>query len=167
MTYIDLMETIACMISTLWPKRMLYRDFCPTDFQRPSGFLYVTNAGFTDVNIGLVEWTFEAELTLHAATDSYTVESTEVLRSDQNAVLALFAGPSIQVGDRQIAVYATADAPGPGEAYVKFSAQWIDQRPSFVDEDTAPESESGVPLMEDYTLQVGTQKLNDSDEKKE
>ena len=56
MTYIDLMETIAGMVSTLWPKRMLYRDFCPTDFQRPSGFLYVTNAGFTDVNIGLVDF---------------------------------------------------------------------------------------------------------------
>ena len=93
MTYIDLMETIAGMVSTLWPKRMLYRDFCPADFQRPSGFLYVTNAGFTDVNIGLVEWTFEAELTLYAATDSYTVESTEALRADQNAVLGPVCWP--------------------------------------------------------------------------
>ena len=153
MTYIDLMETIAGMVSTLWPKRMLYRDFCPADFQRPSGFLYVTNAGFTDVNIGLVEWTFEAELTLYAATDSYTVESTEALRADQNAVLALFAGPAIQVGDRQIAGYATAKAPGPGEAYVTFTASWIDARPGYHDpEDPNDEQTAGIPLMENFEI---------------
>ena len=154
MTYIDLMETIAGMISKLWPKRMLYRDFCPTDFQRPSGFLYVTNAGFNDINIGLVKWNFEAELTLYAETDSYTVESTEALRMDQLAVLNAFADPNIQVGNRSIMLKTSAEAPGPGEAYVKFTAQWTDQRPGFVDEDTAPESESGVPLIFQSTLPV-------------
>lgn len=156
MTSDDLMEAIAAKISALWPKRMLYRDFCPADFQRPSGFLYVTNAGFTDTNIGLVEWSFEAELALFAATDAYTVESTETLRADQNAVLALFGGPSIPMGDRHIAVYAMADAPGPGEAYVKFTASWIDSRPRFLDKDTASEQESGVPRMTDFSLNVGT-----------
>ena len=167
MTYQDLMEAIAAKIAKLWPERMLYRDFCPTDFQRPSGYLYVVDASYTDVNRYLVNWNFEAELILHAATDSYTVESTEALRLDQLSVLNEFAAPNILVGGRSIILKVAAETPGPGEAYVKFSAQWIDQRPSFVDEDTAPESESGVPLMEDYTLQVGTQKLNDSDEKKE
>mgnify|MGYP000842042723 CR=1 FL=1 len=48
MTYEDLMEAIADRISELWPERMLYRDFCPSDFKRPSGFLYVVKAGYTD-----------------------------------------------------------------------------------------------------------------------
>ena len=38
MTYIDLMETIAGMVSTLWPKRMLYRDFCPQTSNGPPDF---------------------------------------------------------------------------------------------------------------------------------
>ena len=56
MTSTDLMEAIAERIAALWPERMLYRDFCPKDYKRPSGFLYVINAGFEDVNIGLVRW---------------------------------------------------------------------------------------------------------------
>ena len=44
MTYQDLMEAIAARIAKLWPERMLYRDFCPADHKRPSGFLYVTSA---------------------------------------------------------------------------------------------------------------------------
>ena len=167
MTYQDLTEAIAAKVAALWPERMLYRDFCPVDHKRPSSFLYVTDASYADGNFALVEWNYEAELALYAATDSYTVESTEALRMDQLAVLNAFADPNIQVGDRSIMLQTAAEAPGPGEAYVKFTAQWTDQRPGFVDEDTAPESESGVPLMEDFALQVGTQKPNDSDEKKE
>lgn len=92
MTYEDLMEAIADRISELWPERMLYRDFCPSDFKRPSGFLYVVKAGYTDANAGLVRWDFSAELTLYAATDAYTVESTEALRAEQNKVLRQFGG---------------------------------------------------------------------------
>lgn len=156
MTYQDLMESIAAKVAKLWPERMLYRDFCPADFQRPSSFLYVVDASYTDANRYLVNWNFEAELTLFAETDSYTVESTETLRMDQLTVLNAFAVPNIQVGDRSIMLNTAAETPGPGEAYVKFTAQWTDQRPGFVDEDTAPEDESGVPLMEEYTLRVGT-----------
>ena len=80
MTYVDVMEAIAAELATLWPERMLYRDYCPADFHRPSGFLYVTEAEFTDAALGLVEWTLEAELELRAATDAYSTESTEALR---------------------------------------------------------------------------------------
>lgn len=156
MTYQDLTEAIASKIAALFPQRMLYRDFCPVNFQRPSGFLYVTDASYADANIAMVMWHFEAELALYAATDDYTVESTEALRKDQLPVLNAFAIPAIQVSDRAILVNVAAEAPGPGEAYVRFSAEWMDSRPGYVDADTAPESQSGVPLMEHYTLQVGT-----------
>lgn len=156
MTYQDLTEAIASKIAALWPKRMLYRDFCPVDFKRPSSFLYVVDASYTDANRYLVNWAYEAELTLHASTDDYSVESTEALRMDQLAVLNAFAAPDLRIGDRSILVNVAAAAPGPGEAYVTFTAAWTDTRPGFVDEDTAPEMESGVPLMEDFGLNVGT-----------
>lgn len=155
MTYQKLTEAIAAKISALWPERMLYRDFCPVDHKRPSSFLYVTDASYMDGNIALVEWNYEAELTLYAATDHYAAESTQALRLDQLAVLNAFAVPTLKVGDRTVAVQAAAEAPGPGEAYVRFSAQWVDSRPGYVDENTAPESGGGVPRMENYTLKVG------------
>ena len=157
MTYQDLTEAIAAKVAALWPERMLYRDFCPVDHKRPSSFLYVTDASYTDGNFALVEWNYEAELALYAATDSYTVESTEALRLDQLAVLNAFAVPTLKVGARTLVIEPAAEAPGPGEAYVRFSSRWVESRPGYVDEDTAPESESGVPLMKDYTLLVGTQ----------
>lgn len=158
MTYQELMETIAARVAALWPERTLYRDFCPVDFKRPSGFLYVTQADRADANLGLVRWDFAAELTLFAATDSYTAESTEALRRDQLAVLQAFSGPSIQVGDRHVVLTLGAPSPGPGEAYVQFASSWLDSRPGYVDEDTEEESVSGVPLMEEFTMDVSTKK---------
>ena len=158
MTYQELMETIAARVAALWPERTLYRDFCPVDFKRPSGFLYVTQADRADANLGLVRWDFAAELTLFAATDSYTAESTEALRRDQLAVLQAFSGPSIQVGDRHVVLSLGAPSTGPGEAYVQFASSWTDNRPGYVDEDTEEESVSGVPLMEEFTMDVSTKK---------
>ena len=154
MTYQDLMETIAARIAKLWPDRMLYRDFCPADHKRPSGFLYVTDASHVDANLFLVQWTFEAELTLYAATDAYSAESTEQLRRDQLAVLGAFGGPAIQVGDRSVILTVGAPSPGPGEAYVTFSASWMDARPVFTDPD---DPSVDVPLMEHYELNISTE----------
>ena len=98
-----------------------------------------------DVNLGLVQWSLEARLELYAATDEYSVESTEQLRADQAAVLGQFGGPALAVGDRHIQVSAAADTPGPGVAYVLFSAQWMDARPGYQDPETAD-----VPRMEHF-----------------
>ena len=151
MTYLDLLEAIAGAIVRLWPERPLYRDFCPADFARPSGFLYVREASSRDANIGLVEWSLEAELTLYAATDAYTLESTEALRAGQAAVLAAFGLP-VQVGDRTVRVGARADTPGPGEAYVIFTASWLDMRPGYRDPEAPGAGQA--PLMEDFALDV-------------
>ena len=154
MTYQDLTEAIAVRLSQLWPGRMIYRDFCPVNFMRPSGFLYVTDASWENANIGLVRWSYEAELAIFAATDDYDIESTEALRFEQLAVLTAFAGPSIAVGDRHIVLTVDAASPGPGGAYVTFSASWLDTRAGYIDDDTAPESVSGVPPIENYNLNV-------------
>lgn len=152
-TQIDLCEAIAAKLVALWPDRTLYRDFCPSDFQRPSGFLYVTQAGFTDAALGLVMWDVELELEIFCATDSYDEQSTEQLRQEQAAVLAAFGGPGIPVKDRHVSVTALADGAGPGAAYVKFTARWADHRPGY---QNPSEPGSGVPLMEHYALDVET-----------
>ncbi len=154
---IDLCEAIAAKLVALWPTRTLYRDFCPSDFQRPSGFLYVTQAGFTDAALGLVKWDVELELEIFCATDSYDEQSTEQLRQEQAAVLEAFGGPSLPVGDRHVTVAALADGAGPGAAYVKFSASWMDHRPGYHDPEDRDDPVTGaIPLMEHYALDVET-----------
>lgn len=149
MTYDDVLEAIAGRIVELWPDRMLYRNYCPVDFKRPSGFLYVQEAEYTDAGIGIVRWNVQAELKLYTATNEYSVESTEQLRADQAAVLGAFGGPALPVGDRHITVSVTADAPGLGEAYVIFTASWFDGRPGYEDPETAQ-----VPKMQEYELNI-------------
>lgn len=165
MTYIDLLEAIAGKIAALWPERTIYRDFCPADFKRPSSFLWVSpETGYRDASIGLVEWTFEAELELFSATDAYDAESTEALRADQAAVLDAFGLP-LTVGDRTVMVHAMADSPGPGAAYVIFTASWIDSRPGYTDPDTAMPPAGTAPLMEDYQLNVSVTSGPDREER--
>ena len=75
------------------------------------------------------------------------MESTEQLRADQAAVLGQFGGPALAVGDRHIQVSAAADTPGPGVAYVLFSAQWMDARPGYQDPEAAD-----TPKMEHFAI---------------
>ena len=47
-------------------------------------------------------------------------------------------------------------APDYGEVTAVYS--FLDSRPGYVDEDTEEESVSGVPLMEEFTMDVSTKK---------
>ena len=123
MNQVDLCEAIASKIAALWPDRMIYRDFCPADFRRPSSFLYITEAGFTSASIAVVLWNIEAELELFCATDDYDEQSTEELRQNQAAVLEAFGDPHLVVGDRAVQLTAVADGSGSGVAYIRWSYQ--------------------------------------------
>lgn len=157
MNQIDVVEAVAATLAELWPERMIYRDFCPADFQRPSAFLYVRDAGYEDAALGLVEWSVEIDLELFSATDAYSVASTEALRAEQAAVLERFPGPGLAVGDRHIMFSARADTPGPGAAAVTFFARWMDRRPGYTDPNTG-EGGHDVPAMEHFAVRVTEQK---------
>ena len=158
MNQVDLCEAIASKIAALWPDRMIYRDFCPADFQRPSSFLYVTEAGFTSAGIAVVLWNVETELELFCSTDDYDAQSTEELRQNQAAVLEAFGAPHLIVGDRAVQISTVADGSGPGVAYIRFTASWYDQRPGYHDiHDPDDPVTKATPLMEDYALRVNSE----------
>lgn len=153
MNQVDVIEAIAAKVAGLWPKRIIYRDFCPDKFKRPSSYLYVTQAEYADAAIGLVQWTFRAEMELFSEKDYYDVESTEKLRQEQAQVQGLFGMP-LQVGDRHIFIDTAAEAPGPGVAYVTFSASWMDSRPGYTDPEAQTPETGGAPLMENFAIGV-------------
>ena len=94
MTGVELCEAVAGRIAALWPERVLYRDFCPADHQRPSGYLYITRDGYASINALLVRWDVEMELELFCSTDAYDISSTEELRREQAKVLEAFPVPT-------------------------------------------------------------------------
>ena len=90
-------------------------------------------------------------ITLYEAVNAYYDSSREGLNARQDQVLALFSKP-LKVGDRTLLPTAQKGEGTPEYSEVSVSFQWMDGRPCFVDEDTAPESESGVPRMEHFEI---------------
>lgn len=139
-------DAIAAVVAGLWKERMIYRDFCPADHQRPSSYLYVTQSSHVPANLSLVEWNMEASLELFCATDEYDISSTEELRADQEAVLLAFGAPSLQVGDGWVTLTAKGDGMEVGSAFVTFSASWFEAQPG------AEDPEKDAPLMEQFQV---------------
>lgn len=153
MTAIDIAESIVGILAKQWPERIIYRDFCPSCFTRPSFFLWISKSGFTDLNIAMVEWEVSLQLEIFCETDQYDDSSTEALRQEQNKVCTLFSAPKTKVfnldtgEERFVEIRATGDGQEPGSAFVLFTAKWADKRPG-----TTPET---APIMQEYTLRTG------------
>lgn len=153
MTDIDIAESIAGVLAKQWPERTIYRDFCPSNFDRPSFFLWITKSGFKDVNLATVEWEVSLQLEIFCATDQYDESSTEELRQEQSKVCMLFSAPKTKVSnpdteeERFVEIDAKADGQEPGSAFVLFTAKWTDLRPG-----TTPDT---APTMKEYTLRTG------------
>ena len=165
MTGIDICEAVAGRIAALWPERVLYRDFCPADHQRPSGYLYITRDGYTSLNALLVRWDVEIELELFCSTDAYDISSTEELRREQAEVLEAFPVP-VPVGRRRVAVSASGDGMEQGSAYVKFTASWVEGRPAGLpglDEEHPGGAGQDAPLMEHFAWDHGGKKRKDEE----
>lgn len=148
-TSMDICDAIGEALVRLWPDRFLYRDACPADHQRPSGYLFVTKSSFTPETALLGRWKMEAQLELFCATDKYDLSSTEELRRDQEKVLLAFSAPKIQVGDRWITLTARGEGMEAGSAFVVFSASWMDKAAGTADPE-APDS--GIPRMEHFMM---------------
>lgn len=151
----DIMNAVKTAIENTYPGEPVYLDRLPKDFQRPSFALELQTETLTDVNIGLVRHSVTVLVTCFVSVDAYSDSSREALNSRQSGILAIFGRGVLQVGDRTPSVAAAKGTGTPDFAEVTAVFSWTDTRPGYVDEDTAPESESGVPLMEHYTLRVG------------
>lgn len=150
-------EAIAGRIAQLWPDRYLYRDACPANFERPSGFLYMTKSKMTPSGPQQVDCLVEAQLELFCRTDAYDITSTEELRRDQEQVLLHFGGQKIQVGNRWLTLTAQGDGMEVGSAFVVFSATWRDQRPGSHDPaDPNDPVSAAIPKMEDFEWEINS-----------
>lgn len=158
-TSMDVCDAIGAELVRLWPDRFLYRDACPADHQRPSGYLYVTKSSFTPEFPWMGQWEMSAQLELFCVADEYDLSSTEELRRDQERVLMAFSAPKFHVGDRWITLEAKGDGMEAGSAFVLFTARWMDGKPEVPDPEVPydpdnPNAPAGadIPKMEHFEI---------------
>lgn len=162
----DIMRAMEARIQEKYPGEKVYWDKLPKEFTRPCFTLELTKNEMADANLFLVKRTAVVLVTIWEEVNAFYDSSREGLNTRQDQVLALFSKP-LKVGDRTLLPTAQKGEGTPDYSTAAVTFAWVDGRPGFIDEDTAPESESGVPLMEDFALQVGTDKADDSDKKEE
>lgn len=149
------MRSMEARIRETFQGTEVYADRLPKDFQRPSFSLELIENGMSDVNQFLVKRTVVVLITIFEEVNAFYDSSRENLNARQDQVLALFSKP-LQADGRTLLPSAQKGEGTPAYNEVAVQFEWMDSRPGYVDKDTAPESESGVPLMEHYTMLVGT-----------
>lgn len=97
----DITEAIAALVEQAFPGEPVYRDFAPTDFQRPSTLVELTG-GTYDPNIAcsIVEIRPVFTLTAFVKVDAYHHQDTAPLTIRQMKLLGLFLPGYIKVKDR-------------------------------------------------------------------
>lgn len=145
MTAEDLAEAIAERVAGKWPERIIYRDVCPENFDRPSFFLQTLECEPEDANASLVSWDAKLLLILYDEKDDHYETSSERLQAIQTEIFRLFAAP-LRVGDRVVLVHAKGVGREPGEAYVELSSSWMDGRDTGAPEAPIP------PVAEEYAI---------------
>jgi hypothetical protein len=153
-----LMDAAEAAIRTQYPDDPIYRDELPKDFQRPSFTLECQKDDLADAAIGLVRRTVTLLVTCYVAVDAYHDSSRDELNRRQETVMSLLAGKPLRVEDRSLTAKTGKGTGAPDYGEVTAVYSFLDSRPGYVDEDTEEESVSGVPLMEEFTMDVSTKK---------
>ncbi len=146
MTPRELMEGVALRLAALWPERVIYREVCPDDHQRPSAYVQVLEADPQRANLLLVRWRVRLLVTLWRPLDDYGLASEEALLGDKFDAMAALLGTPLAVGDRHITLQAAdkGQDPGDGAGFVEVTAEWTDALPGAPNSDPPGEA----PLME-------------------
>lgn len=156
----DIMQAMKARLKERYPKEEVFTNRLPKDFARPSFTLELQKNDMADANLFLVKRVAVVLVTCYETVNAFYDSDRDSLNCRQDQVLALFSKP-LKVGDRTLLPVAQKGEGTPGYNEVTVTFEWLDGRPGFVDEDVAPEEESGVPVMEDFGLRVGTEHPKD------
>lgn len=97
----DILDAIAALVARAFPGEPLYRDFTPTDFQRPSNLLELSGGTFRpNFSCGAVEVRPQVTLTTFVPVDPYHQQDTAELTRRQMLLVGLFLAGYVKVKDR-------------------------------------------------------------------
>ena len=154
----DVIQAMQVRLKEQYPQDEVYTDRLPKDFVRPSFTLELQKNDMTDANRFLVKRMAVVLVTCYERVNAFYDSSREAMNRRQDQVLALFS-QTLRVKGRTLLPTAQKGEGTPGYNEVTVTFAWVDSRPGLVDEDTAPESQSGIPHMADFGLRVGTEFL--------
>lgn len=161
-TFADVSEAIAAVLSRKWPERTIYRDVCPTDHERPAFFLQCGKTSMAPESLAL--WRFKAEYLLiqYDEKDEFYEVSAERLLMEQVQVLALFSAPVLEVEGRYPSMTAVAgEGRDADTAFVTIRVEWLGPPPAYLKE---LEEAADTETMEDFFFRRENNKTNDEKE---
>ena len=137
MTYYDLVIAVNRRLVEKWPTWLVYIDVCPEDFQRPSFWLHSLKASQAVQTPFLVRRTLTGQLTINDETDDHYEVHSERLMQLQAEVMDVLT-PPLQASDRFVTLSLELAPRDPGEGYLSFSAEWLDDNIAADGEDAPP-----------------------------
>ena len=97
----DILDAIAAMVEQAFPGEPVYRDFAPSDFERPSSLVELSGGTFyPNFSCGAVEIRPQVTLTTFTKTDPYHQQDTAELTRRQMLLMGLFLPGYVKVKDR-------------------------------------------------------------------
>ena len=146
MTKTDILDAINLLLVERWPKRTVYVDVCPVDFDRPSFWLTVEKHDLTDANRFLIRNDLQLRLTIYDELDDHYEASWYRLSQETDIVTNLLCRV-LKVGERHLKLQLKVLPRDPDRAYVQLSASWMDARPGM---DTG----ASAPIADSYSLRI-------------
>ena len=146
MTKTDILDSINLLLVEKWPKRTVYVDVCPIDFDRPSFWLAVEKHDLTDANRFLIKHDLQLRLTLYDKRDDHYDASWYRVSQETDAVTDLLSRV-LKVGERHLKLQLKVLPRDPDRAYVQINTSWMDNRPGL---DTG----ASTPVASEYSLRV-------------
>ena len=146
MTKTEILDAINLLLVERWPKRTVYVDVCPVDFERPSFWLAVEKHDLTDANRFLIRHDLQLRLTLFDELDDHYEASWYRLSQETDIVTDLLCRV-LEVGERHLKLQLKVLPRDPDRAYVQINTSWMDNRPGM---DTG----ASVPAADDYSMRV-------------
>ena len=146
MTKTEILDAINLLLVERWPKRTVYVDVCPIDFERPSFWLAVEKHDLTDANRFLIRNDLQLRLTLFDELDDHYEASWYRLSQETDIVTDLLCRV-LEVGERHLKLQLKVLPRDPDRAYVQINTSWMDNRPGM---DTG----ASVPAADDYSMRV-------------
>lgn len=97
----DIADAVAALVEKRFPGEPVYRDYTPTDFQRPSNLVEISGGKiYPNFGCGTVKLRPQLTLTTFVKTDPYYQQDDQELTRRQMALLGLFMPGCVKVKDR-------------------------------------------------------------------
>lgn len=130
-----ILDALNALLVKEWPERMCYIDFLPKDFERPSFLIERVRETREDSTRYTQQIRKDLTVTCFSLVDTYKHSDQIELLKTQSKVLDLLSAGKLVVGDRAVAVTASAGGSDLGEAYVDVTVTYcedrVEARPSY------------------------------------